>query len=64
MQLVMAENKVRLVIQTDEDIRKALKLEAARQDKDMSELATEILQKALEKALKEIEASKEKPKEK
>lgn len=64
MQSVMAENKVRIVIQAEEDIRKALKLEAARQDKDMSELATEILRDALKKALKEIEASREKPKEK
>lgn len=53
MPVDMAE-KVRLVIQTDDELRAALKLEAARQGLEMSELADSILRAELADALKEI----------
>lgn len=53
MSAVMAD-KVRLVILTDDELRAALRLEAAKQDVDMSELADSILRQALADALKEV----------
>lgn len=44
----------RLVILTDEELRQALRLEAAKQDMEMSELADKILRDSLVDALKEV----------
>ncbi len=50
---------VRLVVQTDEDLRFALKLEAVKRGLDMSELADEILREALATSLAEIQKRRE-----
>jgi plasmid stability protein len=47
-------DKIRLVVQTDDEVRAALRLEAARRDMEMSELADEILREALADAIEEI----------
>ena len=47
--------KIRLVILTDEEVRKALRLEAAKRGSpDMSTLADEILREALAQSLEEV----------
>lgn len=53
MSAVMAD--VRLVIQTDEEVRDALKLAAAKRRMEMSELGDKILREALEEELAEIQ---------
>lgn len=50
---------VRLVIQTDDELRDALRLEAARRGVDMSELGDEILREALADSLKMVRQRKE-----
>lgn len=57
MSLSMAD-KIRLVVLTDDDVRAALRLAAAKADKEQSELADEILRAALAEELVEIRARK------
>jgi hypothetical protein len=47
-------DKIRLVIMADEEIRAALRLEAAEREMEMSELAEEILRDALASALEKV----------
>jgi hypothetical protein len=54
MSTTMADEKVRLVMMVDPDIRAGLRLEAARRDLEMSELVGEILAAALTDAIEEI----------
>lgn len=50
---------VRLVIKTNEDLRAALKMEAAKQGVDMSELGEKILAEALAAALAAVQERRE-----
>jgi hypothetical protein len=50
----MESKTVRLVIVAEEEVRQALKLEAARQGVDMSPLAEKILRAGLADAIREI----------
>ena len=50
---------VRLVVQTDEDLRAALKLEAAKRGLDMSEVADAILREQLADSLAVIQARRQ-----
>jgi hypothetical protein len=54
--------RIRLVILTREEIRAALRLEAARRGEDMSDVATAILAEALADALAEVRALQKKRK--
>jgi len=54
MQGVMANEKIRLVIQADEEIRAALRLESGKTGEDMSVLAEKILREGLAEAIEEI----------
>lgn len=54
MMAVMSAEKVRLVLVLDEEIRAALKLEAAKSGREMSDLGGELLADALADALREI----------
>jgi hypothetical protein len=53
MSVVMAE-RIRLVILTDDELRSALRLEAAKRGVDMSEVADAILREGLAESLAEI----------
>lgn len=53
MTLAMADD-IRLVIETDAEVRAALKLAAAKQQMEMSELADAILRDALAEELEQI----------
>ena len=52
--------RIRLVILTSQEIRAALRLEAARRGEDMSDVATAILAEALADALAEVRALQKK----
>ena len=52
----MTAERIRLVILTSEEIRAALRLEAARRGEDMSDVATAILTEALAESLAEVRA--------
>lgn len=52
--MIASMNRVRLVVQIDEDIRDALRLEAALRREDMGEIASRILREALADALDQI----------
>lgn len=60
MPSVMAE--VRLVIQTDDELRDALRLAAAEQRMEMSELADHILRDALHDHIERIKNPPDRPK--
>jgi plasmid stability protein len=50
----MATDRIRLTILVPEDLRAALRLEAAKRGEEMSDVATEILEAALTDALEEV----------
>lgn len=50
----MTEQRIRLVVLTDDEVRAALRLRAAKYDVEMSELASEILREALAEEIKEV----------
>lgn len=59
--------KIRLVIKTEDEVRAALKVAAAKRGMDMADLATEILREALADELAEVrrtQGKKKKPGEK
>jgi hypothetical protein len=56
----MATDRIRLTILVPEDLRAALRLEAAKRGEDMSDVAAEILEANLGEALAEIRQRKEK----
>lgn len=57
MSVLMAD-KIRLVVLTDDDVRAALRLAAAKADKEQSEMAHDILSAALVEELAEVRARK------
>jgi hypothetical protein len=59
MSILMANKRVRLVMTVDEELRDALRLEAARRRKDMSEVLAELMTEGLAEALAEIRQSNE-----
>lgn len=59
MPSLMAE--IRLVIDTDSEVRAALKLAAAKQQMEMSELADLILRDALQQELEEVKSPPARP---
>lgn len=61
---VMEAKEVRLVVKTDEILRQALRVEAARRSVDMSELADEILRGFLAEAIAEVERQQQARKKK
>jgi hypothetical protein len=54
MLCVMSENRVRTVLVIPEEIRAALRLESAKRQEDMSDIASEILEITLAESLAEI----------
>jgi hypothetical protein len=54
MNPVMAEDRVRLVVVIDDELRAALRLEAAKQDVDMSEIIAQLLRDNLAESLEEV----------
>lgn len=51
---VMAEERVRLVVVIDEELRAALRLEAAKRDVDMADVVAELLRENLRESLEEV----------
>ena len=58
MLAVMAEERVRLVVVVDEELRAALHLEAAKRDVDMSDIVAELLRDNLADSLAEVQRRK------
>ncbi len=50
----MSDTKIRLVLLVDEEVRAALRLEAARRGTDMSPAGEDILKEGLADALREV----------
>ncbi|TXH55097.1 MAG: hypothetical protein E6Q97_09540 [Desulfurellales bacterium] len=50
----MAEERVRLVVVIDEELRAALRLEAAKRDVDMADVVAELLRENLREPLEEV----------
>lgn len=50
----MAEERVRLVVVIEEELRAALRLEAAKQDVDMADIVADLLRKNLTESLEEV----------
>lgn len=51
--------RVRLVVLVDDDLRAALRLEAAKQDVDMSDIVSEVLLERLAESLAEVRRRKD-----
>jgi hypothetical protein len=62
MSVLMATEKIRLVLMVADEVRAGLRLEAAKQDVEMSELAESILREALADSIKEVK-KRRKPKD-
>jgi hypothetical protein len=54
----MAEERVRLVVVIDEELRAALRLEAAKRDVDMAVIVAELLRDNLTESLSEVRRRK------
>jgi hypothetical protein len=56
---VLMSERIRLVLLVDDDLRAALRLEAAKRDVDMSDIVAELLRENLAESLAEVRRRRE-----